>query len=165
MHNLHFIVVKAESGEEACDVAESLISDFGDENSWRTMCGAVSQDNEVYDANDGRYPPDEESDTIEKINAMVQGWIDGNDVYSSAALDALEVGKSTDEMTSQELWSMREHYNHLFHRKLAYEQTDGQTFDVLKHSFNDFQIDDCGVTQSEEEGEGKLWVVFCDMHS
>ncbi len=55
MHNLHFILVRASSGEKACQDAENQIIDFGTDNNWRTMCGAVSEDNEVYDAGDGRY--------------------------------------------------------------------------------------------------------------
>ena len=57
MHNLHFILVRASSGEKACQDAENQIIDFGTDNNWRTMCGAVSEDNEVYDAGDGRYEP------------------------------------------------------------------------------------------------------------
>jgi 2,4-dienoyl-CoA reductase (NADPH2) len=69
MHNLHFIVVRSSSGEEACKQAENEIIDFGTDNNWRTMCGAVSQDNEVYDAGDGRYRPAEtDYTTIEAIN-------------------------------------------------------------------------------------------------
>jgi len=67
-HNLHLIVVRAESGLDACNEAEDLLFDFGTENNWRSMCGAVSEDNEVYLNGEGRYEPDEKSDTIEKIN-------------------------------------------------------------------------------------------------
>ena len=48
MHNIHFVKVKANSGEEACQVVENLLMDFGTDNNWRDFCGAVSEDNEVY---------------------------------------------------------------------------------------------------------------------
>ena len=70
MHNLHYVVVKAETGEEACSEVESSIEDFGNENNWRNICGAVSQDNEVYKSLDGRWKP-EDDDTIEKINESI----------------------------------------------------------------------------------------------
>ena len=66
----------ASSGEEACNEAENLLMDFGNENNWRTFCGAVSQDNEVYNAGDGRYQPkDTDYTTIEKINECVNEWM------------------------------------------------------------------------------------------
>ena len=79
MHNLHFILVKANSGEEACKQAENEIIDWGTDNNWRTMCGAVSQDNEIYNANDGRYEPkDTDYQTIEAINNVVSQWTKEN---------------------------------------------------------------------------------------
>ena len=35
MHNLHYIVVQAETPEDAMSEAETMISDWGTENNWR----------------------------------------------------------------------------------------------------------------------------------
>jgi hypothetical protein len=43
MHNLHFVITTADSPEDACNNVETLISDFGNENNWRTVCGCVSE--------------------------------------------------------------------------------------------------------------------------
>ena len=169
-HNLHLIVVRAENGEEACDEAESQLFDWGTENNWRTMCGAVNEDNEVYKANEGRYEPDEKSDTIEKINLMVQDLI-GNFWMGEEAKKLLKEGKNIEDMTSNQLWSLSKYALDLMEQKILEESRksmgkpiDGG-FDVLTEIFNSYDYEEFGVTNFSTEGEGKLWVVFCDMHS
>ena len=175
MHNLHFIVVKAETGEEACDIAENHIMDWGDENNWRTMCGAVSEDNETYDAKDGRYRPDERTDTIAKINKCVDGWIkkDG-DYYASVVKQKLARGKKIENFNTSELYSLEKFAKFLYEVKSlkqvkAFRRKQGEKvsnkFNVLQEEFFAYFYDQCGVTQVEGENEGKTWVVFCDMHS
>jgi hypothetical protein len=174
MHNLHFILLKANSGEEACKKAENEIMDFGNENNWRTMCGAVSEDNEVYDAGDGRYRPTEtEHITIEEINQKVSGWL-SESFFGVTAKEKLGKGEiNLDEWNAVELWSLSKHARHLSE---AYSYKDRE-FDILKgDTFYTCQFDECGVTDFrydtyEDDDEAmsktkeKTWVVFCDMHS
>ena len=69
MHNIHFVKVKANSGEEACQVVENLLVDFGTDNNWREFCGAISEDNEIFNSGEGRFEPkDTNYQSIEKIN-------------------------------------------------------------------------------------------------
>jgi hypothetical protein len=166
MHNLHFILVKAISGEEACKKAENEIIDFGTDNNWRTMCGAVSQDNEVYDAGDGRYEPkDTDYQCIEKINEVVSQWIKDS-FYGETAKLKFEKGETNlDEWNPIELWSLSKWAKHLSE---AHSYKDRE-FDILKgDTFYTCQFDECGVTDmtydTNDEGD-KTWVVFCDMHS
>lgn len=175
MHNLHLIVVKAETGREACENAHTIISDWGDENNWRTMCGAVSEDNETYDARDGRYRPDEDTNTIDKLNDMVQDWMKESH-YGTTARIKLKRGKKIENFTSSELWSLQKEVEHLYAVKTVaeckkYKRKNGEKvsrkFSVLEDEFFQSQYDECGVTRLEEadDNNGKLWVVFCDMHS
>jgi hypothetical protein len=114
MHNLHYVRVKANSGEEACQFAESALMDFGNENNWRTMCGAVSQDNEVYNAGDGRYiPMNTNASVIEAINDQVNGWIKSC-WNGKIAEDKFAKGETNlDEWEFHELYSLSKWANHL----------------------------------------------------
>jgi hypothetical protein len=166
MHNLHFILVKANSGEEACKQAETEIIDFGTDNNWRTMCGAVSEDNEVYDAGDGRYRPAEtDYTTIEAINEGVSKWIEGS-FYGETARLKFEKGETNImEWDAHELWSLSKWAKHLSEAH-SYK---GRAFDILKgDTFYGYQFDECGVSDmtydTNDDGD-KTWVVFCDMHS
>jgi hypothetical protein len=166
MHNLHFIVVRSSSGEEACKQAENEIIDFGTDNNWRTMCGAVSQDNEVYNAGDGRYEPkDTDYQTIEAINNAVGNWTKDS-FYGETAKLKFEKGETNlDEWNAIELYSLSKWANHLSEAN-SYKHRE---FDILKgDTFYTCQFDECGVTDftydTNDEGD-KTWVVFCDMHS
>ena len=44
MHNLHFILIKADSAAKAASAAENAILDWGDENNWRSVGGIASED-------------------------------------------------------------------------------------------------------------------------
>ena len=79
MHNLHLAVIKANSPKEACIAVETETSSWGDENNWRSIGGCVSDKDEVYvSEEDARYYPDEDWNTIEKLNKLVLGWADNN---------------------------------------------------------------------------------------
>lgn len=165
MHNLHFIVVKASSGQEACREAENQIIDWGTENNWRIMCGAVSEDGEVYDAQDGRYrPKDTDYLTIDAINEAVKGWL-SESFYGATAKEKLDKGEiNLDEWNAVELWSLSKYARHLS-ESYPYKERE---FDILKEdTFYAYQFDECGVTNlcyNSEDGD-KTWIVFCDMHS
>jgi hypothetical protein len=164
MHNLHFIKVHANSGEEACKLAEQSLLDFGNENNWRTMCGAVSQDNEVYNDIDGRYIPiSTDYTTIEGINQCVNEWIKGT-FYGETARLKYEKGETNIlEWDAIELWSLSKWAEHLSE---AYKFKD-KSFNVLEDTFFGYKYDECGVSNNSwccNEGD-KIWIVFCDMHS
>lgn len=173
MHSLHFIVVRAESGEEACSEAESYIEDWGSENNWRTMCGAVSEDNVVYLSGEGRFQPDTNSDTIAKINKLVNSWLKVSH-YGQTAKNLLAKGKKVETFNSQQAWSLKEYAefliqkSHLKQRK-KFQKEKGEkvsrSFNVLKDTWFEGHYDENGVTECTYENHGKLWVVFCDMHS
>jgi hypothetical protein len=165
MHNLHLIKVKANSGEEACQIAENQIIDFGNENNWRAFCGAISEDNEVYNSGDGRYQPkDTDINTIEEINQCVNNWMKST-WYSKTAEEKFERGETNlNEWDSHELWSLS---------KWAIQLSESHSyrdrpFDCMKgDTFFSYKYDECGLTDCTWSGndEDKIWFVFCDMHS
>ena len=164
MHNLHLVRVKANSGQEACEGVESAIMDFGNENNWRCICGAVSEDNEVYDAGEGRYRPNESDlTTIDLLNDCVNKWIESC-FYGSVAKEKFEKNETNlDEWNAHELWSLSKYAEHLS-EAVEYKE---KSFDVLKDVFFSYKYDECGVTDLEwSVGDGdKTWIVFVDMHS
>jgi hypothetical protein len=44
MHNLHFILIEADSATDAASEAESAILDWGNDNNWRSVGGVASED-------------------------------------------------------------------------------------------------------------------------
>ncbi len=57
MHNLHFILIKADAATDAAFEAENLILDWGDENNWRCVGGIASEDgsDDIENHDDGRW--------------------------------------------------------------------------------------------------------------
>ena len=164
MHNLHFITTKAKSPQEACDNVKIMISDFGNENNWRTICGCVSEKNKVYNCNDGRYSPkDTGYTTIAKINRVINKWIK-HPYYGDKAKKKLAKAKKKINLSTWDsslLFSLERLAKHLY-EALPYKD---KKFNVLKDCFYSWQLDECGVTQDENENEGRLYVVFVDIHS
>ena len=165
MHNIHIGLVYAETGKDACYAVETEIESWGSENNWRTICGAVSQDNEKYEHEPGRFPVDEDCDTIEKINAMVEEWKTGGNFYGKDGKELFEKHLAGEKLTSHEWWQVKEYAVHME----GVATVPDEKFDVLKkHEFLEWKLDRCGVTnmawREPDEGD-KLWVVFIDMHS
>ncbi len=162
MYNLHLAVVKAKSPKEACDYVESEISEYGDDNNWRTICGAVSEANEVFiNDKDGSYPP-EATETIESINSMVKGWFNVDD-YILAVKEIIANGETDfTKWDRHEIWLLKKYADQL------YELCDipKETFNVLENSYYGYKYDEFGVTNMvNKEEEGQLYVVFISMHS
>ena len=164
MHNLHFVVVWAVDGQDACSEAESQIEDWGDGNNWRSFCGAVSEDDEVYISGEGRYPPDDIL-TIDLINKMVNGWVENGDTWGGG--DHIKRHIKGEEVKPYEWWAVQK-WAKWMGECAGLRAADITSFDVLEHSLYEEQFGECGVTNMhqdhpDEEG-GKRWVVFVDMH-
>lgn len=168
-HNLHLIVVLAESAEAACDKVESAIEDFGNENNWRTIYGAVSQNDEPY-FHEGNQWPDENCDTIEKINKLVEGWLPYPKTSRGELFEALTNGtKTLKDVTDYMDWLMLSDYaEHM----TSVARLGKTTFDILAgDEFKSGDYTSVGVTNLTHEGEedaesdDQTYVVFVDMHS
>jgi len=164
MHNLHFIVLHANSGAEACERAENLISDYGNENNWRQISGAVSESNSVYTTGNGRFQPDADM-TIEECNKYLSVWL-SDEGFGRIAADKFRNGEAdVFAWDEYELWSLKHLAEYLRQTKGWGGSAIG--IDVLQQNFYYYQFDHEGVTQMDDyqhEG-GERWVVFVDMHS
>jgi len=162
MHNLHLGVVKADSPEEACKEVESRLSDWGDENNWRTICGCVSDKNEVYvHDEDGRWSiNDEELDTIEKLNKLATSWI---------TVDAEETKEMNDMMTAAVKGKTLESCDWYKIEQYAHDMRNAQgrsSINVLEDELNSWEFSDNGVTNfGAAELDQQQYVVLIDMHS
>lgn len=162
MHNLHLIVLKANSAKEACRNASNFISDFGNDNNWREICGCVSKSGRVYDTGNGRYTPNSTKLTsIAKINRNVMKWME-NAFLGEIAKEKLAKTKGKVKLntwSSSDLYSLerlaRHHYEALPFRN--------KKFNVLEDNFFAYAYNECGVTQVDENGR-YTYVVFIDMH-
>jgi hypothetical protein len=176
MHNLHFVVVKDISGKDACSQAESIVEGFGNENNWFSVCGAVSETNEVYKSGEGRYEP-EDDHTIDMINRQVFGWIDRVQLESQIR-SILPAGSNIMDLDYSSLCVLNSLIDELkqmssLRQVRASKKERGEqipaTFDVLTEEYYDYEYDQCGVTHqinaNDQNMEGVKWVVFIDMHS
>jgi hypothetical protein len=159
-------IIKAKTPQEACDNVEIAISNFGDDNNWRTICGCVSIKNEVHDCGDGRYSPlNIGLITIAKINSTVRRWIKKVNIFGNLAKEKIKKAKGKidfSEWQSYELFSLQKYAEHL--KEQSYVK--GVKFDVRNlNEFYPHNFTECGVTNLvDESAEGILYVVLIDMH-
>jgi hypothetical protein len=168
MHNLHLVTIVADSPEDACAEVESFIEDFGNENNWRTICGCVSENDEVHSTEDGRWTPDEETNTIDKLNKMVQGWLTPNEyVRGQDVVKEIEGGKKFDELDNGQLHNLQAYVK----EKINIFGLNTENFNVLEDEYCSWEYDENGVTYCEwgrkrgRKEKGTKYVVLVDMHS
>jgi hypothetical protein len=166
MHALHFIVTSAESGKEACNDVDNYIADWGNENNWRSICGAVSEDNKVFINDNDRGWLNKDCNTIKKINGIMEKHLKEEKTVS----DSKEImkkyldGKFLDVID----WYKLEVFCRDKGQKLsATKHKKNEKFNVLTDSYNEYSYDYLGVTHTgyDKSKYTKLWVVFVDMHS
>lgn len=168
MHNLHYLVTRAENAQEACSQVESEISEWGTDNNWRTICGCISEDNEVYSTSEGRWTP-KEGTTISDINRQVTEWMN-EDEYEKKRFDICARGESENSFD----WYGAKKYCESQYQKgttlNSIKHDKRETFDVLKDEYYSWALNECGVTLLDysglntEAGGSKLYVVHLDMH-
>ena len=166
MHNLHLIVCSADSAQEACDFVEDLIDDWGTENNWKTICGCVSENNEVYDVDiideklKGRYcPTDTGFVSIPLINKFLDEVVNSNQ-YD----DIIEKLKTETDLTKWEkldLFCLGKYVRKVFEKPID--------IDVFKINYYQYEYDEVGITNwildNETTRSQTKYVVFLDMHS
>lgn len=170
MHNLHYVIVEAGSGQEACETAISAIEHWGDENNWRVACGAVSATGEVYSSGEGRWD-DPESLNLDNILETSKRWISVSDNHHAKTfqkvVEAVNLGKPVEtidwyivkkyaEFKSDQGWALEGN-------KITPDQ-----FDPFKHEFRAWNFAECGVTHNSDLSKvptENQWCVLIDMHS
>lgn len=168
-HNLHYLVVNATSGKEACEVVLSHISGWGDENNWHSIGGAVSETNEIYVEDDGARWVPHPDDSILNLSSHVQEQATSNpykDQIEKLHQDLLTLFISPESLTSVQ-WHILGNYCRHNEARLNAGIREGKPFNILEDSYKEWELDEFGVTnlvQETEEGE-QVWIVFLDMHS
>lgn len=171
MHNLHFIVVKSDTAENAMAEAENAISDWGNENNYRSFGGCVSENNEVYRVpqtgtwGNSRWVPYEKH-TIQMINNQVTEWMKPQE-YTEKGFNKIVSGESD---TAHDWWSAKSHCERMYQTAMTKGLMKDRTeFDVLQDEFFAWDFNENGVTcldltQQQDDGGDTLFVVFVDMH-
>lgn len=177
MHNLHLILVHAETPEDACVNAEDFIMDFGTENNWRCIGGCVSEDNEITDMDEySRWYPsytDKEGNkpygSIEALNEMMRRLVKNDNTFSHKRdlIDAIDNGdiKLSEITDSMDLYYLKQYIDN---RRSTILLSNPEEFNVLEDEYKAYKYDEVGVTDLRwgEKGEGeKTYVVLVDMHS
>lgn len=164
MHNLHFVVLKCGSPQEACETVEEYICGYGydNDNNYYSIGGCVSEDNDVfvYDKDAAFLPDDEEYNSIDKIRDIVKGWMQ-NEMHPFIKE---EFKKALRKPIGKVNWYAIEQY-----ANNACEINGRTCFNIFEgDQFFGHQYDKNGVTQCTydfDDPEFKKYVVFVDMHS
>jgi len=153
MHNLHYIRVQADTGEDAVDTAESEIMDWGNENNWRRFGGAISKSGTVYiNDKEARWIPTNLKDLNERAEKLLP-----------LPIDKEQMKKDIDSKEQFVWWKIVKQANAEFERLSV--GVDTSKFDVWEHEIYSYQFDECGVTDLNLDGGVDAWIVFLDMHS
>ncbi len=176
MHNLHLILVHAETPEEACVNAENGIEDFGNGSNWRYVGGCISENNEITDMHGGSrwYPSytDEEGNkpygSIEALNEMTREHIKEDNAFShkKELIEGIDNGdiKLSEITDSTDLYYLKQYIDN---RRSTILLSNPGEFNVLEDEYKPYKYDKFGVTDlrmENDKGE-KTYVVFIDMHS
>jgi hypothetical protein len=138
----------------------------GGRGDYHSVCGAVSENDEVELSGEGRFEPTAEDDTltISGINKTVQRWIK-SDIEDEDKMKAVMTNGSDNWLDWYRLskWAVAK-------SEVARIGVPIDEFDVLKgQEYHEGVFTECGIsdmTYGEEPAEGeKKWVVFLDTHS
>lgn len=165
MHNLHLVRVLAENPQDACDIVDAELDNYGNENNFYSIVGCVSQNDEIFVLN--------KNDTfvenlkpIKEINEMVRNWM--NYAFNHNNYKAL-IQKSVNEPLSKYEWlRIKEYAYHMYQIESFNSFNPNEEFDVLNdaHEFYCWKIEENGVTDMCHASDGDtVYIVFINMHS
>jgi len=174
MHNLHLVVVEMPDGQEACDFVEGQIESFGDENNWRTICGAVRYNGQVHQTKEGRWEPETLESLKKSITDAMFNTNSEDDFFGKCFNEALAKLNAKEKMTSMDWYYIQKYAEEMGDRASAtqrHEQPDltPESFDLFRDEYRSWKLDEFGLTSllrhGEEVNKENLWVVLVDMHS
>ncbi len=161
MHNLHLITIRADTPKAACNEVENEIVDFGNENNWRTICGCISENDEIYvhDKEYGRFHP-EPGTTIKGIEIMVKRWANTFEYNISPVLLKFQIEESS--LEAHDWWELKEYCRFRCDKKYF----TSNRFNIWETEYRSWELDENGFTNLIRQSDGnKRYVVFIDMHS
>jgi hypothetical protein len=187
MHNLHLILINADSARNAGFEAENLILSWGDENNWRCVGGVASEDgsDDIENDGDGRWGLSflDKEEGIPKEGTYFSRAV----AFLLCGIELPVIFPATPHSTHPDLnTALRE----LSDRLRAFDPERGDRHDLwcVRHNlhhmseliassrarkqgeaipqFYDWQFDHFGLTDMTERSEGaRRYLVFLDMHS
>ncbi len=169
MHNLHFLVTSADNASDACNTAESFISDFGDDNNYSCVEGALSEDNSLFvckDVSNPRWIRASDYATCELISSIFSKILEDSN-NGSEAVNLMKYYLEGRKLRGMDWFIIERFAKSMKDRADAKDNSSGLTFNVLTDSFCEFQYDEFGVSHTgyAKANLQKLYVVFIDMHS
>lgn len=181
MHNLHLGRIKAKNHKEACEAVLAYIEDWGDDNNWRSIGGAICEDGtgEPYD-DSARWGVDEDvEEQIKHLNSACFEELQGKEYTEGIYYDKLRYlleGTKIESMLKYDDWmdfyTARQFFNFLLKTLRARAECKDSydiftSCDFFAYSYGDFGLTDMGdYGYSEEElKECKTYVVLIDMHT
>lgn len=185
MHNLHFILIDADSAEGAASEADSLILHWGDENNWRRIGGVASEDgsDNIENHDNGRWglsslddvgatPKDGFTRGVAFLHRRIADPVILPDTPGTTHPDLNSAFRGVSERLRDfdprtggtfDLWCVRrclKHLSELLNSRRARE--DGEEIP----QFYAWQFDHFGLTDLTEHSDGaRRYLVFLDMHS
>lgn len=161
MHNLHLVVVKADSPEDACNMVETEIMDWGTENNWRTICGCISKSGETYEHESGRWSPT----TIEEIKKDIIQDVKTGCEYDKEVFESVLNGtKKLEDMGWLDWYRIKSYAEHMSDVVPFLENIKDDDFDIWNVNYKEYKYDEFGITNLGFDGENE-YIVFVDMHS
>ncbi len=186
MHTLHFILLNADSAQEAARTAASEILHWGDDSNWRSIGGVASEDgsDDVENQDDGRWPLSfldaheglpKEGTSFQKAVAYVRRMIEDpitlrdppHEQYPNlrAVLHRLAeqlLAFDPDTGSSHELWAAQRTLKQMEH---ILDGRGALRSDCVPE-FYAWQLDHEGLTDMTWHTHGaKRFLVLLDMHS
>ena len=184
MHNLHYIVINADSAADAAESALMEIQDWGNENNWRSVGGVASEDGTdlIEDYQDARWTlsclrpdnasPDDHSyfawaiaDIWDKIDDII---LPHSPYTASASIAELilvivESLRNTDGTNTDLLLCASENLKYL--HQIARGRKHRETENAIPE-FYEWEFDRVGLTDLTHYTEGtQRYLVMIDMHS
>ena len=159
MHNLHFVRTKAKDPETAIIDVDSAIESWGNENNWRRVYGCVNKRGKITIV-------DEESRwadiTYKYMKEILEKAYSTPYPMEQEAFDRVLKG----ELPKDFEWYLIEKYAKWRLKKYwaNVEKSSGK-FDIWKHQFGEWELDNVGLTDLYINEDGKDYIVFVDMHS
>ena len=161
MHNSHFIVIEAESFEEACENVESEIAEWGNENNGRAICGCIDENENTYRTKEGRWSiPETLKQCIDRIKFAADDFDYGGSL--PVVMAKFKIDENT--MSSTDWWMLQK-YCEFKRDQLDFNH---KSFNLWEDEYQSWQLSDFGITNlmHGEHVEGmKKYLVVIDMHS
>lgn len=187
MHNLHIVVVRAGTAEDAVNEVEGAIEDWGGENNWRCVFAAIGEDGSVHET-DADALGEPTTWTLEALNEELRKAVqlpemdaELNELLARLAkgrYDGLECtrdpGGQREACTN--IHDIKELVDHLLDLQVAGLLGPGREalrqgpLSVFGTEFRRWELDRFGVThlfgpECGNEEDDPLFAVLVDMHS